>query len=141
MSGLQCVINQHTAHACALAMAYGCLVWVGGPRAGVVAQPRCLAGYIPGIYLVYQYTWYIPGIYYPPKPLYRVYAHPYLWQLRFWLFLPFLGSWHAATASPWPLGLCAPKSVWLGLPASPKRAPRAQQAALQHGCQNTDFPF
>ena len=32
-------------------MAYGCLVWVGGPRAGVVAQPRCLAGYIPGIYL------------------------------------------------------------------------------------------
>ena len=80
MSGLQCVVNQYTAHACALAMAYGCLVWVGGPRAGVVvrvvAQPRCLAGYIPGIYLVYQYTWYIPGIYYPPKPLYRVYVHP-----------------------------------------------------------------
>ena len=62
-------------------MAYGCLVWVGGPRAGVVvrvvAQPRCLAGYIPGIYLVYQYTWYIPGIYYPPKPLYPVYCQPY----------------------------------------------------------------
>ena len=66
MSGLQCVVNQHTAHACALAMAYGCLVWVGGPRAGVVvrvvAQPRCLAGYIPGIHLAHQYTWYIPGI-------------------------------------------------------------------------------
>ena len=42
-----CVANQYIAHACALAMAYGCLVWVGGPRAGVVAQPRCLAGHTP----------------------------------------------------------------------------------------------
>ena len=53
MSGLQCVVNQYTAHACALAMAYGCLVWVGGPRAGVVAQPKMLSR---------VYTWYIPGI-------------------------------------------------------------------------------
>ena len=56
-------------------------------------------------------------------------------------FLPFSGSWHAATAFPWPLGLGAPKSMWPGLPASPKRAPRAQQAALQHGHQNAVSPF
>ena len=47
-------------------MAYGCLVWVGGPRAGVVvrvvAQPTCLAGCVPGIYLVYQYTWYVHNL-------------------------------------------------------------------------------
>ena len=55
-----CVANQCIAHACASAMAGGCLVWVGGPRAGVVAQPRCLAGYIPGTYPVYRYTG-IPG--------------------------------------------------------------------------------
>ena len=74
MSGLQCVVNQHTAHACALAMAYGCLVWVGGPRAGVVAQPRCLAGYLPSTYPVSRHTRVYPVYTHPPKPYTRYMA-------------------------------------------------------------------
>ena len=54
-------------------------------------------------------------------------------------FLPFLGSWHATTVSPWPVGLGAPKSMGHGLPVAPKWAHKAQPAVAWRGCQNANF--